>query len=50
MTYRGYKITRTTSGDYYVNALGTNSLATNQATARRWIDQAIASGELKRID
>lgn len=50
-TYRGYEIrSYRYQGclNYIVPALGRGVIAANLTTARRWIDQAIAAGELTR--
>jgi hypothetical protein len=51
--YRGYEIRRTQYqglSAYYCPALAGGSLAANLKTIRKWIDAAIAAGELARIN
>lgn len=50
MIYRGFVIKRTTSRgclNYWAPYFGAQYVAVTLATLRRWIDQAIASRELR---
>ncbi len=50
-TYRGYAIHRTAHfGNYWSSAFGSGHVAATRATIKRWIDQAIASGEIRRLE
>lgn len=52
MSYRGYQIRRTRYQGltaYLVPELYGRDLAANLRTAKRWIDWAIYSGELRRV-
>ena len=46
-TYRGYDIYRTAAGNYWSDAFGPGDVAASIATMHRWIDAAIASGEIR---
>jgi hypothetical protein len=47
MHYRGFTIERTADANYRVPALEGGAVAVTLATAKRWIDCALAVGELR---
>lgn len=47
MHYRGWPIHRTLQGNYWSPAFGGGFIAATVDTMKRWIDAAIAAGEIR---